>query len=179
MQFEKPKTKPKITKLDQLFTDCLENLTKIADESYENYDFHHPALKIREFLWEIFASHYIEIIKNRAYNQEEKFTKEESDSARYTLYYLLERLIILLYPIIPQVTSAFSSALKINLEEFPESKKINSNLILIEKIMLFDSEIWKAKKDKGLSLRDSLEGIKIPQELKSFEGDLNACHNLQ
>jgi len=179
MQFEKPKTKPKITKLDQLFTDCLENLTKIADESYENYDFHHPALKIREFLWEIFASHYIEIIKNRAYNQEEKFTKEESDSARYTLYYLLERLIILLYPIIPQVTSAFSSALKINLEEFPESKKINSDLVLIEKIMLFDSEIWKAKKDKGLSLRDSLEGIKIPQELKSFEGDLNACHNLQ
>ena len=92
---------------------------------------------------------------------------------------MLERLIILLYPIIPQVTSAFSSALKINLEEFPESKKINSDLVLIEKIMLFDSEIWKAKKDKGLSLRDSLEGIKIPQELKSFEGDLNACHNLQ
>ncbi len=178
-QFEKPKTKPKITKLDKLFIDYLENLTKITDENYENYDFHHPALKLREFIWEIFASHYIEIIKNRAYNQENKFTKEESNSAKYALYCLLERLIILFYPIIPQITSVFSTALKINLEEFPKSEKINSDLSLIEKLMLFNSEIWKTKKDKVLSLRDSLKGINIPKELKDFERDLCACHNLQ
>jgi hypothetical protein len=32
-----------------------------------------PHLELRKFLWDTFASHYIELIKARAYNQENKF----------------------------------------------------------------------------------------------------------
>ncbi len=179
MIFNKPK-KPKLINIDQLFIDYIENLTKEADESYGNYDFHSPALKLRNFLWEIYASHYVEIVKSRAYNQEKKFSNEESDSAKYTLHFLLERLLTLLYPIIPQITSTIAKTENINLlnSEFPKANKGKSNLDLIDKIMEFNSLVWKTKKEKGISLRENITGIKIPQELKDFEKDLKACHKI-
>ena len=179
MQFDKPK-KAKLTDLDQLFIDYIENLTDKTDESYEKYDFYRPAVELRTFLWEIFASHYLEIIKARAYNQENKFSKEESDSAKYSLHYLLERFLSLAYPIIPQITSTIGSELGLELleSEFPKAKKGKSNLSLIPKIMEFNSEVWKAKKDKGISLKEPLSNMEIPKELKAFESDLKACHNL-
>jgi len=175
--FKKPKPPKKLTKTDQLFTDYIENLTKEINESYEKYDFHIPALNLREFIWETFASHYIELIKARAYNEENKFTKEESDSARYTLHYLLERFLILAYPIIPKITNLISKE-DLDKEEFPKPKIGKSDLNLINKLKEFNSEIWKSKKDAGISLRDPLKNVNIPKELKDFEKDLKACHKI-
>ena len=61
--------------------DYIESITKETDEQYSVYDFNHPMIKLRNFLWESFTSHYIELVKSRAYNQEGKFTKEESNSS--------------------------------------------------------------------------------------------------
>ncbi len=180
MQFDKPK-KAELTKTDKLFVDYIEKLTSFTNEKYNSYDFHHPALKLRNFLWEIFASHYLEIIKARAYNQENQFSKEESESAHYTLHYLLERFLALIYPIIPQITSLIAKDKNIDLinSNFPKAKETNSDTSLIEKIMKFNSEVWKTKKEKEISLRDSISGIKIPDSLKDFETDLKACHRLE
>lgn len=179
-QFPKPK-KAKLTKLDQLFIDYIENLTEFSDKSYNNYDFYHPSVKLREFIWETFASHYIEIVKARAYNQNNEFSKEESDAAKYTLYYLLERSLLLLYPIIPQITSLILKDLEINIleEQFPKPKKGKSDLSLINTIMEFNSLVWKTKKDKSISLREPIQGIQIPKDLKPLDKDLKICHNLQ
>lgn len=178
-QFDIPK-KAKLTKLDQLFTDYIEDITNFTSKSYEVYDFYHPALKLRHFLWEVFASHYLEIIKNRAYNQEKRFTKEESDSAKATLHYLLERLIVLLSPIIPQITAIIAKEYNLDLNnlEFPSGNKGKSDLKLINTLMEFNSLVWKTKKEKSISLKEQISGIKIPKELKDFESDLIACHNL-
>jgi len=179
MLFEKTE-KTKKTKLDKLFIDYIEDLTRKTEKSYENYDFNHPAQEIRKFLWDTFASHYIELIKNRAYNEEKIFQKEESNSARYTLHFLLERLLLLIYPVIPQITSTIAKEKGINLlkEKWPEAKEIKSDLTFVEKIMQFNSNVWKTKKEKGISLKESIEGIKIPDELKDYEKDLKACHRI-
>ncbi len=180
--FEKPKTKPKICSLDQVFIDYVEMLTKNADSSYSKYDFYTPATKLRKFLWDTFASNYIELIKARAYNQENNFSKQESDSAKYTLYFILERFITLVYPIIPQISTIIGSSLSLDLlkSEFPKSNKpIHKDCEKkIKKIMNFNSKVWKKKKDLGISLRDSVSGIKIPVDLKKFESDLKATHKL-
>jgi len=180
MQFDKPK-KVELTKTDELFIDYIEELTSFIDERYNSYDFHHPALKLRNFLWEIFASHYLEIIKARAYNQENQFSKEESESSHYTLHYLLERFLVLIYPIIPQITSVIAKDKNIDLvnSKFPKRKKTTLDTNLIEKIMKFNREVWKTKKERGISLRDSISGIKIPTSLKDFETDLKTCHKLE
>ncbi|MFH1521338.1 MAG: valine--tRNA ligase [archaeon] len=180
LMFDKPKSKPKITKLDQLFIDYIEDATKSINKSYEVYDFNHPAQDLRKFLWDTFASNYIELVKNRVYNENKKFTDEESESAKYTLHFLLERLLVLLYPIIPQITTLIAKEKGINLlkVEWPKVKLGNSNLQLIEELIDFNGKIWKKKKEEGISLRDSIEGIEIPKELSEFEKDIRACHNI-
>ncbi len=180
MMFDKPDSRPELTNLDKLFIDYLENMTSEIDVSYMVYDFNHPAQNLRKFLWDTFASNYIELVKNRTYNEKGKFTDRESSSAKYTLHFLLERLITLLYPIIPQVTSVIAEEKGFDLlrTKWPMVKLGESNLSLIEKLTDFNSEIWKRKKEKGISLRNPIEGIEIPTELINFEKDLKACHNI-
>ncbi len=179
MLFNNPKN-AKLTEFDKLFVDYIESLTEFSGKEYEKYDFYAPALKLKHFLWEIFASHYLEMIKTRAYNQEGKFTKEESDSAKHTLHFLLERFLLLIYPIIPQITSTICIENEIDLlnHDWPKSKKGKSELKLIDEIMEFNSLVWKEKKEKGISLREKISGIQIPKRLKQFEKDLGAAHNL-
>jgi valyl-tRNA synthetase len=184
MMFDKPTKKPKLVALDELFVSYTEGLTRDIDEHYEKYDFYNPAQKLRHFLWEVFASNYVELVKSRAYNQDGKFNEEESNSAKWSLHYILERFLHLAYPIIPQITSTIASEKKIDLltakwpkiEGKPNLKKDSE---VVGKILEFNSMVWKEKKEKGISLRDEISGIEIPKELAEFESDLNTCHGLK
>jgi valyl-tRNA synthetase len=180
MLFDRPKKKPNLAALDELFVDYIENLTKKIEDSYEKYDFYHPAIELRRLLWDVFASHYIEMVKSRAYNQDKKFTKQECDSAKWTLHYLLERILLLAYPIIPQITSTIADELKIDSfhYDWPEIKIGKSDLKSVDKIMEFNSWVWKQKKDKKLSLKSSVEIANVPIEIKLYEKDLISCHKL-
>jgi len=177
LQFEKPKS-AKPTKTDQVFIEYLDELTKYSSDQYEKYDFHTPLVKIREFLWEIFASHYLELIKSRAYNESKTFTSKESDAAKFTLYELLERLILLLHPVIPQVTTVIAKTLNVPLDEFPKIKVKKDTRKEIDQIMKFNSEVWKAKREQNISLKEPIKGVKVPKDLKDHEKDLIASHRL-
>jgi valyl-tRNA synthetase len=179
--FEKVVDKPKLVSLDKLFVDYIEELTFRIEEQYEKYDFYHPAQELRRFLWDIFASHYIELVKTRAYNPENKFSEAESNSAKWSLHYLLERFLILIYPIVPQISSFIldDRGIYMHSEKFPKAEKGNSELSLIQDIMDFNSEVWKKKKEKGISLRDGIKGIKVPDKLKAYEKDLIVTHGLK
>jgi len=182
MLFEKPKTRPKLTETDRLFINYIEDMTFNIEGFYEVYDFYHPAIWLKKFLWDIFASNYIEIVKARAYNQEKKFSKEESDSAKYSLHFILERFLTLLYPINPQITSMIMNEKSFDLlkSEWPKVKLEKSEkLYLVDSIIKFNSEIWKKKKEQNLSLKSEISGIKIPKHLEKFKKDLIATHNLK
>lgn len=181
LQFKEHKKPARLVNLDRLFLDYMDNLTNFCEEKYENYDFHLPALKLRRFLWEEFSSHYIELIKSRAYNQENRFTKEEQDSAIYTLRFLLERLLTLLYPIIPMITFSILKEMKKDIlkEEFPKAIKCKFNEEKINKLIEFNSKIWKIKKERGLSLKSEIKDIEIPSALKEYEKDLISAHNIK
>lgn len=179
--FKKPRKKPNITPFDSLFLDYMENLIEETDKAYEKYDFHNPALKLRRFLRDVFASHYIELVKARVYNENNKFSKEESDSAKYALHVLLEKFLILMYPVIPQITSVIAKEKKIDLlkEIWPKTKKVKSDLKLVEKIMALNSDVWKKKKKLGINLRSEIKNISIPKNLQKFKKDLIAAHNIK
>jgi len=178
--FDNPKKPKNLVSLDSLFVDYVGSLTKLADDSFSEYDFYTPLVKLREFLWDTFASHYLEVVKARAYNQEDKFGVEESDSAKFTLHFILDRILHLLYPVIPQVTSTIGRSRDLDLltAKFPSTKFDEQDFSLVDKIKDFNSLVWKKKKDSGVSLKNSISGIKIPKDLSSFESDLKACHNL-
>lgn len=178
--FERPMKKPKLNALDELFVNSMDDLTVRIDASYAAYDFYHPAVELRRFLWEIFASHYLELVKSRAYNKENLFSAGESESARWTLYYLLERFLHLAYPIIPQITSVIGTEMKLDLlhSEFPSVRTKKFDAAELDALMEFNGAVWKAKKEAGVSLRESFSGIGIPKELEDFSSDLRACHAL-
>lgn len=179
--FDRPSKRPKhVMPLDQLYVDLIEDMTHRFEKMYEDYNFHHPSLELRKFLWDVFASHYIEIVKGRAYNESKEFTSEESESAKWTLHYILDRFLILFYPVIPMITSKVASSRGMDLlsEKFPSVNIGKSDLKLVGKLMEFNSSVWKTKKDQGISLREGLSGVKIPAGLKEFEKDLKAAHKI-
>lgn len=176
-QYPKP-SKVKLTETDELFIEHVNHLIDFADKSFEEYDMHHPTIKIRQFVWDTFASHYVEMVKARAYNETKEFSKSEQDSAHFTLRFILEKISQILHPIIPQVTSIMAAELKVSLENFPKGKAGAKSEEIIHKITEFNSQIWKLKKEKGISLRESITGVTIPAELKKFKQDLIACHKI-
>jgi valyl-tRNA synthetase len=148
-------------------------------EGYKSFDFFIPATETREFLWNIFASHYIEIAKKRAYG--EGFSEEEQKAAWYTLHKVMKCILKILAPIIPFVTDYIwlriyekeSIHCKIFDEEIQTEDLSNYTKMLVE----FNSKIWKEKKERNLSLKDSLD-VEVPKELKVFEKELILAHNL-
>jgi valyl-tRNA synthetase len=172
----KSKGKPKITDTDEWILSELNKLIKECNEGYDNYNFFVPATKIREFVWNVFAPNYLEMVKKRAY---------DGDAAAIdTLNTCLETVCKLLSPICPFITDEIYRELykdSVNKTEMPTTnKKWDSKLSsLTEKITEFNSLVWKAKKDKNLSLNAEIEGIDIPKELTPFTDDLTRMHNLK
>ena len=80
----------------------LDKLVKECKKGYEEYNFFIPAIAIREFTWNVFAAHYIEMVKARAYGIE--FSDEERDGAIFTLHKTLSTILKLLAPITPFIT---------------------------------------------------------------------------
>ena len=174
--------KGKLTEIDKWIINELNSIIKFSRERYEKYDFHNPSTLIKNFIWETFASHYLELVKNRAYNEKAKFTKEEENAAIYTLHYCLDTILKLWAPVLPLMTSKIYKELRnkdIHNEKFPEIEhKVKSELTK-EDIINLNSEIWKTKKDNNLSLKDKIDYLTIPVKFKIIEKDLKEMHNIK
>jgi valyl-tRNA synthetase len=171
--------KAELTDTDKWILSELNELIKKCMKGYEEFDFFIPANAIREFTWNLFASHYIEMVKTRAYG--EGFSKKEQEAAWYTLHLVLKNILKLFAPIAPYITDYVWKELygkSIINESFPKIEFKYDLEKLTEKIVEFDNKIWKMKKDKELSLKSQIK-VEIPKNLKLFEKDLEKMHNLR
>lgn len=177
---EKGKAEP--TELDKWIINEVEKLVEVANKGYDNYDFHNPAIEIRHFIWETFASHYLEMAKNRAYNQEGKFTEQEQAAAVQTLRYVLNTVLKLLSPIVPMITYKIYNHFNgkdIHFEEFPKPKQAHELEFTTEQLEELNKSVWKAKKDASKSLKEAIAVLEIPEHFKSIEKDLVNTHNIE
>ena len=180
---EKPKNELKKEDLSASDRWILSELSKLSEDcaaGYSDYNFFIPANRIRDFTWNVFAAHYIELAKGRAYG--EGFTETESLSARYTLHECLKTLLLLLAPITPFITESIwlhlYSKESIHKQPFPElSMWRNEELKLTQRLLEFNASIWNEKKSKGLSLKEPISA-EIPSDLGEFSKDLRTMHNL-
>jgi valyl-tRNA synthetase len=161
-----------LSELNVLIKDCL--------KGYKEFNFFIPATKIREFTWNLFASHYIEMVKARAYGK--GFKKKESEAAWFTLHECLKNILLLLAPITPFITEHIWQKLyskeSIHLQPFPKPKWEDKMRRKTKKLVEFNSKVWNEKKKLGLSLTDKIK-MRVPKELKEFEEDLKAMHKLE
>jgi len=177
--FERPNKKPELCDLDKFIIQELGLLIEDARNRFEKYDFHNPTIKIKNFIWELFASHYIELIKNRAYNENKKFSKQEQDSAIFTLYYSLDRILEILAPVNPLFTHKLYYTINkkdIHSMEFPKPEKKYKQGFTKEELMELNSNIWKSKKEKGLSLKEEIKILTIPNKFNIIVKDLKETH---
>jgi valyl-tRNA synthetase len=171
--------KAELTDTDKWILDELGLLVERVQKNYKNYEFSEAANDIRNFVWNIFASHYLEMIKVRSYG--EGFSKKEQESAWFTVHEVLKNVLKLLAPIIPFMTDYIWREVYSKESIHSQSlSKLNYRFgleIYTQKIIDFNSEVWKQKKEKGLSLKAEIT-IKVPEELKMFKKDLVKMHNI-
>ena len=165
----------------------LSQLIQSCKNAYNEFNFFMVAKAIREFTWELFAPHYLEMVKGRAYNKEDKVSQT---SALFALHRCFSTILLLLAPICPFITEELwkkmYSVKSIHLQVLPSSEGFNEDLIKYTRpIIDFNSLVWNKKKQtispitgNPLSLKDSIEML-VPPELESFEKDLVYMHNLK
>ena len=167
------------TKTDMWILQETDRLIEKCMAGYAEYNFFVPAIAIREFTWNVFAAHYIEMVKRRA--RGDGFGDAERDSARYTLHHVLSTLLRLLAPIIPFITEyvwgTIYSKESIHRQRHPRPEGHALEGPSTEDIISFNSRVWNAKKSKSLSLKDPI-CITIPENLRGIEKDLRSMHNI-
>ena len=161
----------------------LSELSTVIDESldgYSDYNFFVPANKVREFIWNIFAPHYIELVKQRAYGID--FDEKSKRAAWSTLHICLKNSLLLLAPIVPFITDKIwrevYSDQSIHKQIFQKNEFKYEFKESTEKIIEFNSLIWNKKKQMGISLKNEISE-NVPKELKVFKKDLEAMHKLR
>jgi len=172
----------KLNETDKWVLKELNRIIELTKTAYLGYDFHNPAKEIRHFIWETFSSHYLELVKTRAYNEEGKFSSEDSQGAIHTLNLVLDTVLKLWCPVLPIMTTKIYEELHgkdICSEKFPYVTGEFSVSVSREDLMELNSLIWKFKQDKGLSLKDSLGRVVVPEKFKEFGIDLKIAHKIE
>ncbi|MEM3065679.1 MAG: valine--tRNA ligase [Candidatus Nitrosotenuis sp.] len=158
----------------------LDNLVKECERGYSEYNFFVPAIAVREFTWNVFAAHYIEMVKARAYG--EGFTEDEKNAAIYTLHKVLSTILLLLAPITPFITDFLWQTLyskeTIHKQRRPKPENLQDMSKYTKEIADFNSRVWNEKKSKGLSLKDTISA-EVPESLSIFAKDLIKMHQLE
>ncbi|MDC0168702.1 valine--tRNA ligase [Candidatus Nitrosopelagicus sp.] len=169
-----------LSESDKWILSELDKLISVCKEGYSKYNFFIPSTAIREFTWNIFAAQYIEIAKARAYGI--GFTDEERDGAIFTLHKVLSTILKLLAPITPFITEHLWQTLysqdSIHKENLPNIENLDDMSEMTQLLSEFNSKVWNEKKQKELSLKDSIK-IDVPETLNQFKKDLIAMHNLE
>jgi valyl-tRNA synthetase len=177
--FPEPKN-AKLQPADKWILSELSMLIQQSLEGYRQFNFFVPATAIRDFVWETFASHYLEMVKARAYG--DGISASQQKAAWYTLHKVLKNLLLLLAPITPfmpdYVWQQLYSKRNIHSEHFPKPLWPKAYRRYTAQLLAFSREVWKVKKERNLALREPIE-IPVPRALALFKDDLTRMHSLQ
>ena len=182
-----PQTKEpyRLADLDRMILAELNSLIEECKRGYDQMDFFIPSTAIRNFTWNVFADHYIEAVKSRAYNPTKSIDKRLQRGAWYALHTCMQTIVKLLAPVCPFITDAIWRELyskkSIHAQPFPKSeRKFESKLVkLVPEFLKFNTAIWKYKKEKGVALNDKLGIVYASKELAPLKDDLQAMHRIE
>ena len=172
-RFEEPPRPESLGAEDEWILGELDRVTTQAVAAYGDLDFFTPANEVRSFVWNVFAPHYMEMVKGRAYNNDA--------AACWTLHQVVRRVVALLAPICPLFSHHVASGLYgENLHEsaFPKPSGYDANTELTDAVVAFNSNVWKSKQEQGLSLAAPIAGIEIPATLARMATCLVEMHKL-
>lgn len=183
LSFELPAEAKDITEeIDRSMLSQLSEVVKIATTAFENYD-HTKALEATESFFWTFTDDYLELVKDRAYGQQDH-SPEQIGSAVLALRSALAVLVRLFAPFLPfaaeevwswwQEGSVHQSAWPSQSElakSTPELMNLASAALIL---------VRKSKSDLKLSMKAEIETLKMtgPAQLSRVARDLQAVGNI-
>jgi valyl-tRNA synthetase len=182
-QNKKPK---KLEAFDQWLMIKLNRLIELSVKSFDNYEVSRVKAEVEGFFWRTFCDNYLEIIKDRIYNN-----KKGKDSAQYTLYTGFLNTLKLFAPIMPYITEELyqiyfkkeEKEKSIHIAEFPKTEKISDKIEeagdraieIIREVRMFKSKAQKSMKAPIILTIDE----KDKKLLEPFMKDLKAVTSSQ
>jgi valyl-tRNA synthetase len=152
-----------------------------VEKSWKNIDIYNAAQSIKNFSTGIFPSHWLEMVKSRLY--------EDDAAAAWTIHRIVRDTLTTFSPICPFFTHHLSTTLygksSTEIDNFPRlKKKITDDLdmdgwmSLSDSIMEFNSNVWRQKKEIGISLNSEISNILIPDEISLLSDSLVRMHKI-
>lgn len=102
----------KLEVFDKWILHSLNDTVKNVSEALEQYRFNEAANQIYEFWWGEFCDWYLELVKQRLYAKV-NISIESSYSAKQVLYYVLQKMLLLMHPFMPFITEEIWSRIKV------------------------------------------------------------------
>lgn len=157
-------------------------------QQMEKYEMGLARQEIDNFFWKDLCDNYLEIVKERLYNPENKYG-ETQKAAKKALYTVFLEVLKMYSPFVPHITEFIYQ----NLYKEKENDKIlcsstfkelafdEKNIEFGESIKKVVSEVRKYKTENGLSMKEPLDSLKISTSidnikmLKNCILDVQAC----
>jgi len=152
-----------------------------VSNAWEGLDIYNAAQAIKGFWTGVFPGHWLEMSKSRLYDGDE--------SAEWTLHRIVRDLMTAFSPICPFFTHYLSTEIyglsSVDVREFPSTSHSAVSHFphdlteLTPSIIEFNSMVWRAKKEEGLSLKSPISGIPVPDNLELLSDALSSMHRLE
>ncbi len=176
---------------DRWLLSKLQKLIQGSTESFDHYEYSKTKAETEKFFWHIFCDQYLEIVKDRLYNPDQR-GKEARKSAQQGLYLGLLNILKLIAPIMPHISEEIyqlyfaqkEEEKSIHTSSWPEFKKelVNEEAELAGDlgIDIIDT-VRKFKSEQKMSLKDEIQELILVSNENQFQesvcniiGDLKA-----
>ncbi|MFC1648186.1 valine--tRNA ligase [Nanoarchaeota archaeon] len=164
--------KPKLEVMDQWILCEFNRVVKACTEGFEEYEYSRAKLEVDNFFWNVFCDYYLEIVKDRLYNPDQR-GEAGKKSAQYALHHVLLRILKLFAPIMPHITEEIyqlyyaEKGESIHRSKWPEYDKAlldwDARIIGAEALKVI-AHVRKYKTDKNVSLNAELDEVIITSD---------------
>jgi valyl-tRNA synthetase len=166
--YQPPFELPDFTPTDRWMLSRTQWLIQRVTELYRNYDYSAAKNEMESFFWRELADNYLEMSKERLYDE----ANEMREGARYTLYYVLLRIMKLFAPILPYITETLYQALFVPVEgngsiHNSQWPGVNDSLLNVsadaagETLIEIATAVRRYKSESNISLSTELKRLQL------------------
>ncbi len=162
---------------DEWILSEFQSVMKRVEKAWQEIDIYTAAQSLKNFSTGVLASHWLEMVKSRLYDGD--------NAAAWTLHRMVRDLLDAFSPICPFFSHYLSSTLyvrsAVEADSFPTiSLNFQSDgwTDITESVMIFNSEVWRMKKEQGLSLNSEISNVNVPDSLHPLTVPLTRMHKL-
>lgn len=179
--------KGKLEGFDKWLLLKLNKVIEAVTKSFDSYDTSEAKKVVEQFFWHDFCDNYLEIVKDRLYNPDER-GKDSRKAAQYCLFNGLLNVLKMIAPIMPHVSEEiyqdyFAKKEKkksIHISDWPKKFNLKGDLKDGEKAVEIITKVRQFKTKHKKSLKEEVNLVldkKLEKSLKPFLKDLEAVCN--